>query len=133
MIAAPQGNIDIVNSLIEKGANLDLKNNDGNTALMFVASNGNFDRGINAINIVKALIEKGANLDLKNNNGETADMVAIKYSNTEIVKTLTNASKKDLETIIEEEPNETEGGKKTKRKTKRSKKTRRRRHSKRSR
>ena len=51
--------------LIEKGANINEKNKDGQTLLHLAAENGRFE-------IVQLLIEKGANLTEKTNKGQTA-------------------------------------------------------------
>ena len=62
---------------MESGANLDLKNNDGNTALIIASMYDSFD-------IVQKLVGGGANLDLQNNYGNTALMKAIEYDNINI-------------------------------------------------
>jgi len=56
---------EIAKKLIEKGANVNAKDERGDTALMRAVSWGH-------IKIVKLLIEKGANVNIKDNNGWTA-------------------------------------------------------------
>ena len=59
------GKLDCVKALIEAGADLNAKENDGSTALHWAADNGKLD-------CVKALIEAGADLNAKENDGWTA-------------------------------------------------------------
>ena len=49
------GNTEIVKYLVEKGANIETENEDGNTPLFIACEKNNND-------IVKYLIEKGANI-----------------------------------------------------------------------
>jgi ankyrin repeat protein len=65
MAASLNGHAEVLNLLAENGAKLDLKSNDGTSALIFAAQNGNRE-------IVKLLLEKGASPDLKDNEGKTA-------------------------------------------------------------
>ena len=107
-------NIDQVIACIEKGANLDLQEKYGETALIRAISCENYkivelliekganldlqdDYGRTALikaifyvnyNIVELLIEKGANLDLQDKDGETALMIAIDYNNYKIAELL---------------------------------------------
>lgn len=59
------GNNHTLQKLIDAGANLDIQNNDGWTALMDAAHRSHFE-------IVQALIAAGANLDIQNNDGKYA-------------------------------------------------------------
>ena len=52
-------------SLINKGANMDIQDENGKTALLLAAQNGRTD-------IAASLIAKGANMDIQDNNGWTA-------------------------------------------------------------
>jgi hypothetical protein len=65
MRATIRGHLEIVQYMVENGANLDLRSDDGNTALMFAAEKGNTA-------IVKYLVENDANINARNNKGETA-------------------------------------------------------------
>ena len=58
-------NVDTVRILLEKGANVDAKTNNGRTALIEVSARGRTD-------IVKMLIDKGADVNAKDNDGGTA-------------------------------------------------------------
>ena len=51
--------------MIENGADVNIKNNYGITALIYAAEHGNLE-------IVKYLVEKGANVNIKDNHGRTA-------------------------------------------------------------
>ncbi|MCL6590462.1 MAG: ankyrin repeat domain-containing protein [Firmicutes bacterium] len=73
--------LNMVKYLIEKGANINEKNNAGQTALMYAAEDGHLE-------IVKFLMEKGADLDAKDVNNETAFMKATQRGHTEIVRLL---------------------------------------------
>ena len=77
-----------VDFLLERGANINLKDNDGMTALMHVSYNSKFSSN----KTVKFLLERGANPNLQDKNGHTALMMASGDSNTsstlETVKTL---------------------------------------------
>ena len=65
MVASLNGHPDIVNILAENGAELDLTNDSGASALMLASQN-------NDMKIVKMLLDKGANPGLKDNTGKTA-------------------------------------------------------------
>ncbi|KAM3510890.1 hypothetical protein MY11210_005493 [Beauveria gryllotalpidicola] len=71
----------IVKMLLEKGANIDAKDNDGRTALSYVAEKGHEA-------IVKLLLEKGANIDAKDNDGRTALSYVAEKGHEAIVKLL---------------------------------------------
>ncbi|HNI94438.1 MAG TPA: ankyrin repeat domain-containing protein, partial [Leptospiraceae bacterium] len=63
--AAESDDLDTVKYLIEKGADIRIKDKDGNTPLHKAAESGE-------LNIVKYLIQKGADVNAKNNQGFTA-------------------------------------------------------------
>jgi len=75
----------IVDLLIKAGANKDIKDNDGRTALMHATYYGHKD-------IVDLLIKSGANKDIKDNNGYTALMHAACEGREAIVDSLIEAS-----------------------------------------
>ena len=73
--------LDIVQYLVEKGTNINIKNMECWTALMWASKEGYLD-------IVKYLAYKGADIDIKNNDGDTALIVASKERCLNIVKHL---------------------------------------------
>ena len=75
--------MELVKYLVENGADINAKNNDGETALM--KSSANHEN----IEIVKHLVENGADVNDKDNNGETALMIAsAEFKNSGVVKYL---------------------------------------------
>ncbi|KAG8174682.1 hypothetical protein JTE90_027152 [Oedothorax gibbosus] len=79
--AAGLGYKDIVTDLLEKGAKVDQKTPNGDTALLLAAEQGYKD-------IVTALLEKGANVDQKTARGYTALLFAAKNGYKDIVTAL---------------------------------------------
>jgi ankyrin repeat protein len=75
-----QNNIDDLKAYIKSGGNVNIQNEDGDTALTEV-SEGN-------IEIVKLLIESGADVHLKNKWGYTALDYAKIYNHTKIIDLL---------------------------------------------
>ena len=76
------GNFEKVKLLIEKGADIDAKDNDGVTALMYVSRAGDLE-------IAKYLLENGADINAKDSKwGYTALIYAAEYVNLEIVQFL---------------------------------------------
>ena len=71
----------IVKLLIKKGANVNIQDGFGITALIQASTNGD-------INIVKLLIEKGADLNKQSSFGKTPLMLALEKGHTEIAKLL---------------------------------------------
>ena len=61
----------IIDILLEKGANVDIQNNEGDTALIEASY-------YEHANIVDNLLEKGANVDIRNKQGDTALIIAVK-------------------------------------------------------
>lgn len=82
--ATSEGYTDIALALIEKKANLDCINEDGNTALIRAACE-------NRIDIAEALIKAGAKLNIQNNDGFSALILAKRRGNMEIYNLLVNA------------------------------------------
>jgi hypothetical protein len=87
MFAANQGYTDLVQILIAAGANLDIKNDYGDTALMIAV--GNIYH--NYPEIVKLLINAGADLNIQNTFGQTALISAVE-SSKDIVQLLIAAN-----------------------------------------
>jgi ankyrin repeat protein len=75
--------IELFQTLIEKGTDINLANNDGITALMFAAAEGRSDA-------VQLLLEKGASLNAKDNQGRTAIVHAVESGQSEITELLAN-------------------------------------------
>jgi len=69
--ALKNGYFDIAKFLIEKGANVNAKENIwGVTPLMYAAATHLYNS--NCLNVIKLLIQKGANINAVNNQGQTA-------------------------------------------------------------
>ena len=89
ILACYSGNIDIIEFLLENGADLNYVSQEG-TALMAVTVKGNFQ-------LVDLLLEKGANPNLANSTGITALIYAVQFNNTELVrKLLANGADKNI-------------------------------------
>jgi ankyrin repeat protein len=73
--------------LIEGGADLDERDNEGNTALIIAASSGYTD-------VVEVLLDAGAGVNVKSRDGKTALMLAEENGNDEIVRLLRAAGAK---------------------------------------
>ena len=65
MKAAKNGNIDWITELLNDGARVDTKNQDGETALMLAAENGHTE-------CVKILLKNWADVNAKDEDGKTA-------------------------------------------------------------
>jgi ankyrin repeat protein len=81
----PHLSIEIINALIDKGADVDARTNSGETSIFLSAWNGD-------VTIVNALLARGANVDVKMQNGETPLIRTVhanvsKYRN-DVIKTL---------------------------------------------
>jgi ankyrin repeat protein len=64
-------NTDVARLLLSKGANIDVKNASGDTPLLMAVNSGKLP-------IIRFLIESGANLDIQNKQGETALLRALR-------------------------------------------------------
>jgi ankyrin repeat protein len=87
-----RGHNDLINILIEKGANINFQDLHGTTALMMACFDGN-------LQLVKMLLSYHADINLKKNCGATALLYAcgyctdeIPYANHEIIRLLLNLS-----------------------------------------
>ena len=78
MIASKKGFIDLVNFFINKSANIDLCNKNGETALMISIINNRFE-------VFKLLIDSGSNVNIQSKNGNTALMYACELGLIEMV------------------------------------------------
>jgi ankyrin repeat protein len=74
----------IVELLLDKGANINLANEDGWTPLICAAS-------INRVDVIKILLSNGADINLKNKDGKTARDIAQKLGHTKIVAAIDQA------------------------------------------
>lgn len=83
--AAQDGDMTAVKELLDKGANVNSKDDTGKTALLWVAPARDNPE------MVKFLIAKGADVNAKDNNGETALMIAASQSNPGILAALIEA------------------------------------------
>ena len=81
--ACEDGDLKKVESLVEKGFDINAKNNYGWTALMWAST-----IGISNIDIVKYLVKEGADINAKNNYSWTALMFASMVGSFDIVKHL---------------------------------------------
>lgn len=70
LAAARTGHSGTVRDMLASGANINIRDEHGNTALIEAARNGHDD-------VVRTLIVAGANLNVKNDEGKTALMVAV--------------------------------------------------------
>jgi uncharacterized protein len=82
--AASSNDLEAVKSSIAQGANVNDKDKDGKTALIYASEKGNAD-------IVKFLIAQGANVNAKDKDGKTALMYAADKGHTDVVALLKNA------------------------------------------
>uniref|UniRef100_A0A3B4AP54 KAP NTPase domain-containing protein n=1 Tax=Periophthalmus magnuspinnatus TaxID=409849 RepID=A0A3B4AP54_9GOBI len=81
MVAAEQGNLEIVQELIRRGANVNLDDIDSWTSLICAAKEGH-------IEVVQELLENGANLEHRDMGGWTALMWAAYKGRTEVARLL---------------------------------------------
>ena len=89
MAAAKNGQVDVVNKLLERKANVNIQGYVGLTALMLAAEN-------NQLSIVKALLSKNADPNLQDNNGWTALMKAVYRGNTDCVVAIADRSRQEV-------------------------------------
>ena len=83
--AAQDGDIQAVEDLLAKGANVNAKDDKGRTALLWVAPARDNPE------MAKLLLAKGADVNAKDNAGETALMIAASQSNPGILAALLDA------------------------------------------
>src|SRR5258706_371172 len=90
--AAAGGHLDVVQSLIAAGADLNLSDDiDGYTPLMSASANGNAA-------IVRALLAARADIGVKDNGGDTTFIMGMKKGHQEVKVLLGQASGKEPET-----------------------------------
>jgi hypothetical protein len=91
--AVNDDNLELVKQLLDNGADVNAKNNSGDTALILT----------NNLEIAKLLIEKGADVNIKNNSGDTAYFMACKNMHDDISKLLI---KKGADTTLKNKNNQ---------------------------
>ena len=91
--ASSMGHIEIVEVLLNNGADVNAKNGCGNTALIIASENGHKE-------VVEMLLKKGAGLDANNWSYETALMTANENGHKEVVEMLLDYGA-DVKTIEE--------------------------------
>lgn len=89
--AAEKGDASRVRSLISSGTDINAKDAEGRTALMYAARNGQGE-------VVRILIEAGADVNARDNEGMTAVMYAAGGSDADTVRYLV-AGKADVEAV----------------------------------
>lgn len=88
LMETPKRNLpEVAKLLIEAGANVDAKNNDGLSTLMIASMIGSTE-------IVKSLIDAGCDVNAKSNKGRSSLLYATSSNHTEIVKLLEKAGAK---------------------------------------
>ena len=88
IMASYTGHLDIVQYLLETGADINAQDSMGNTALMGICFKGSVD-------IATLLVNRGADVNLKNVNADTALKFASTYGHQDIVELLlANGAKK---------------------------------------
>lgn len=103
--ASWNGDIEAVSLLLERGANVNDKDESDSTAL--IIASGNWDERTET---VKLLLENGADIEAKNNEGKTAIMMAKERNKSEIYAVLVSFSEsKLLINAINTEPSKHEG------------------------
>ncbi|MEE2993560.1 MAG: ankyrin repeat domain-containing protein [Gemmatimonadota bacterium] len=86
--AAAPGHIEIVKLLLDHSADVNIKNNVGNTALIDGSRGGH-------LGIVRLLLNHDQDVDVKNNAGDTALMDASRRGHVRLVELLKAAGAKD--------------------------------------
>ena len=98
-----QSNQALCRYLVDNGANIDVKNKDGDTPLHYAAKGSYLYLTPEvSLELVKLLIEKGAQIDVTNNNNETPFYQANKGNRTDIARYLLE-KKREMENQNQQE------------------------------
>ena len=81
LLAALEGNVEVVQTLLAHGANVNATDSDGGTALFNAAQEGN-------VEVVQTLLAHGANVSATVSDGRTALVIAAQFGSVEVVQTL---------------------------------------------
>ena len=81
LVAALEGNVEVVQTLLAHGANVNVTHSYGWTALFYAAQGGN-------VEVVQTLLAHGANVNVTDSDGWTALFNAAHDGNVEVVQTL---------------------------------------------
>ena len=82
-LAAANGHLNIVNTLLDNGSDINAQNKHGETALHLAAANGH-------LNIVNTLLDNGSDINAQNKHGDTALHLATANEHLDVVNTLLN-------------------------------------------
>ena len=82
--ASAKGHTEALKTLVEAGADVNVKSQDGVTILMIASGKGHTE-------IVESLLEAGADVNVKDEDGDTALIFASRWGHTEVVKALLEA------------------------------------------
>ena len=85
MLAAHRGDPGVVNMLLERGADIDARNNGGFTPLMFAARQGHDQ-------VIEILLNRGANANIRNERRETAADLARAANHLKLADRLAGAT-----------------------------------------
>lgn len=88
LIVSSYDNSAIIKTLLEHGADINARDNNGNCVLEASMRCKDYDKIKYNINIVKLLLEHGADVNARNNRGETALMAAVRSSYIDNIKYL---------------------------------------------
>lgn len=101
-IACKFGLINIIKYLVRNGADLNIKDNDGNTPIIISYNNDLKNNDIN-FSLTKILYKYGANISIRNNNNESILTILEKNENSLLknnIKKILNLQRKDGETSL---------------------------------
>ncbi len=99
IISILQNNIDIIELLINKGADVNIENRHGETPLLLAVYEEDID-------IVELLIDTGAGINIKDDAGDTPLSLAVGNNDKYIIRLLLNAGAEVTQKVIEYVRNE---------------------------